>query len=582
MNFLSPGPLSEVHTEVDKPEACNKCHKSGKGLSISLCLDCHVEIKERLDKSKGFHGQMQSIEKQCFKCHPDHVGRDFKLIEWKPSKKQFDHKQTGYELTGAHIEVECDDCHNKKLIRDPQVLKILEKYPKKQSYLGVSDSCQSCHFDEHRGQLSKKCQNCHQSSRWKPVAKFNHQKTSFPLLGKHKNVACSKCHKTISDSGRSTSNLKPKNSTYMQMNGFPFGSCENCHKDVHNGSFGPDCKSCHNENSWKSIGGRMVSGSNFHDKTRYPLLGAHKNVSCKDCHGPWGNQKAKYKNMNFSKCTHCHIDAHGGQLTLVYPYPGNESKTCDACHTLESFSKVSYGISQHQKTRYPLVGSHQAVPCIDCHREKSSIERKISTKAVKALQFQKRKILVSLANFSEYGPLNQCESCHKDIHYGQFKQKACKNCHDTKSFFRISFDHNKDSQFALSSAHEKVPCYKCHKTVTSKKGDKAVLYKPLRSECSYCHEDIHAGQFRTKKGAPAKCEKCHGDADWKKDLTFDHNDKAYTSYFLEGKHKKVECNKCHPKITMRNKKESTLYKPLPKNCFGCHADYHKGEFGDFL
>ena len=38
------------------------------------------------------------------------------------------------------------------------------------------------------------CSRCHVFENWKP-SKFDHSTTRFALDGKHKNVACEKCHK---------------------------------------------------------------------------------------------------------------------------------------------------------------------------------------------------------------------------------------------------------------------------------------------------------------------------------------------------------------------------------------------------
>ena len=77
---------------------------------------------------------------------------------------------------------------------------MLAKEPKRTTYLGVSKRCDACHFDEHRGELSRECQKCHTETRLEADAgAFNHQTTAFPLLGKHKDVACAKCHPSIDD-----------------------------------------------------------------------------------------------------------------------------------------------------------------------------------------------------------------------------------------------------------------------------------------------------------------------------------------------------------------------------------------------
>ena len=156
----------------------------------------------------------------------------------------FDHETTGFSLKGAHAnsKVLCKDCH----------------YPSKK-YRDAPTKCNSCHqkADKHKGSLGPECQNCHEEKDWK-TTHFDHSKTKFDLLGKHKEVKCKACH--LNDKFKETPKL-----------------CNECHKkdDKHKGTFGPKCETCHNETSWKEI-------IFDHDKkTKYPLLGKHRkqNVS---------------------------------------------------------------------------------------------------------------------------------------------------------------------------------------------------------------------------------------------------------------------------------------------------------------
>lgn len=60
--------------------------------------------------------------------------------------------------------------------------------------------CEDCHEDVHAGQFARTqkpagCGDCHNSLKWRPSL-FDHDKrTTFPLLGVHKNVRCGDCHK---------------------------------------------------------------------------------------------------------------------------------------------------------------------------------------------------------------------------------------------------------------------------------------------------------------------------------------------------------------------------------------------------
>src|SRR5207245_1064554 len=45
---ISPGPLSRAHQSLSGPTQCTSCHKVGTGKPDLKCLECHVEIAQRL------------------------------------------------------------------------------------------------------------------------------------------------------------------------------------------------------------------------------------------------------------------------------------------------------------------------------------------------------------------------------------------------------------------------------------------------------------------------------------------------------------------------------------------------------
>ena len=58
-------------------------------------------------------------------------------------------------------------------------------------------------------------------------------------------------------------------------------ACGDCHKDPHQGRFGETCTKCHTEVDWKTVVAGSTESRAFHDKTRYPLRGAHVQVAGK-------------------------------------------------------------------------------------------------------------------------------------------------------------------------------------------------------------------------------------------------------------------------------------------------------------
>jgi hypothetical protein len=579
-DVFSPGPLAKPHEDLEGLKNCSQCHATGQALSQDTCLACHTELKSRVQAGTGYHGRIKGTALDCEKCHHDHRGKDFNMVEWLPSKKQFPHQDTGWPLKGKHAQTKCESCHTTRLIKAQDILDWLTAHPlQKSTHLGLSSACKACHFDDHRGQLSLSCQNCHNEKGWKPAPGFRHDKTAYPLTGKHKKVACVKCHELETDTETPKDAFPaPVSMRFAHYKDLAFQSCLDCHKDPHDGKFGERCESCHTTEGWKVMVNGPQKDTTFHDDTRYPLRGLHALVPCKSCHGPFPGQPAKFKNMAFKYCTDCHADSHERQLAQTHG-PG---PACERCHTIDGFRPSTYTAQEHQKSRYPLEGAHEAVACLDCHKNDPKLLSKVPPALHSKLVLQKRKLLFSETLFLIPGKLDRCETCHADPHAGQFQKGGtatpCTACHKLSSFHQLTFDHQKDSRFPLLGKHSTAACAACHKEVPLK-GTPTVRYRPLDMACDSCHADAHAGQFRTRGGAQA-CEQCHDANSWKAAL-FQHGP-PFTTYVLDGKHQTVECIGCHPDVNVGAAKPVRKYLHVPTTCEGCHEDFHKGEFKGFL
>jgi hypothetical protein len=609
--FFSPGPLARPHASLEGLASCNKCHEQQKGLSARLCLDCHQELAGRVARGNGFHGRLPPAKRaECQGCHPDHRGRELQLVDWEVGRDRFDHRKTGWPLEGTHARTTCNDCHQRPLVVDPAIRQMLDRKPARSTMLGLSTRCNSCHFDEHRGQLGPDCQKCHGETVWKPTARFNHQTTAYPLQGKHRDVACAKCHPGQQDERTPADAFpRPRATAFMEMKPIDHRTCASCHDDPHRGGFGPACASCHSEAAWKII----LTGGNkntaFHEKTRYPLRGAHIGVACRSCHGPAPGQPARFKGLPFAACSDCHEDAHLGQLQdgprdttggpregLARRAPPGQTRArgrppdCAGCHTVNGFSPARYELEQHAATRFPLEGAHETASCRGCHPVDRKLESRVSPVVRKKLRGERRPELWSFVVMQPRRSPQACAACHADVHRGQLAgektKDTCSRCHRTTSFTDLSFDHDRDSRFPLTGKHARTPCAACHET-ERRGGQPVVRYKPIETACARCHADYHLGQFSTtatsSEGGPRKarqCDFCHQTASFKETL-FAHNDGHFSSYPLEGKHAQVKCQSCHPTVRLGPEMKTVRYRPLPGECEGCHADYHKGEFRGF-
>ncbi|MCB0518288.1 MAG: hypothetical protein KDD27_05085, partial [Saprospiraceae bacterium] len=150
---LSPGDLSSPHAHLEGIANCTQCHTLGDKVSNDKCLECHKEIKSRMDGRAGYHYSKEVKGKDCFACHSDHHGRHFDMVHFDEEK--FDHGLAGYKLTGAHQKIDCRDCHRPDYVED----RILKK--RAETFLGLKTACINCHEDYHQKTLDNDCAKCH-------------------------------------------------------------------------------------------------------------------------------------------------------------------------------------------------------------------------------------------------------------------------------------------------------------------------------------------------------------------------------------------------------------------------------------
>lgn len=512
-------PLAGAHAA----QACRACHRpaflrssqtlqAGRanpsrtflGLSPA-CLSCHRD---------EHRGQFASTAKGgCLSCHT--------MESWQ--KRTFDHAKTSFPLTGRHQGVACASCHPAR--SDPK----MAADPNKQFtvFQGIRHAgCFDCHQDPHQGTFGATCQQCHTTAGWKQGARasFDHGRTGFPLTGQHRNVACASCHKTRDAAGAMT---------FRKM---AHGKCSDCHRDPHQGRFGATCQQCHSTAGWKT--GAARAGFD-HDKTRFPLRGEHREVSCQSCHLPGRPMRI----AKLDRCADCHRDPHAGQPT---------AKTCESCHTVAGFSPSKFTLEEHQKTRFPLQGAHLAVPCIACHKKTSRDRPEPGAAKLIPLRFSS----------------TACAACHGDPHKGEVSrfvsQGGCETCHSQEGFGRVIFDHDR-TRFPLEGGHQRVACGACHPVVDRGTAKQRVRFQGTPTACASCHGDPHEGQFA--RGSPAlQCAQCHSVLDWRR-VSFDH---SRARFQLEGAHRTVPCGACH-KTEARAGKRVVRFKPLPVTCEGCHG-----------
>lgn len=505
---ISPGNLTNSHAFLEGMSNCTKCHSLGKQLLKDNCLACHKEIQNRINRNSGYHSNSEVKNQDCWKCHSEHNGRNFEIIHFK--KNEFDHSKIKYPLLGSHQNLECSKCHKAEFIKDAELKK------RKNTYLGLDQKCAGCHEDFHKNTLGDNCAGCHNMNKFRPAALFDHNKAKYVLTGVHLKTPCEKCHLKETNNGKS----------FQKFKGIAFKNCSDCHKDVHKGKLGNDCKKCHNTSDFNSIN----KNSFDHSKTNFVLIGRHENVECTKCHGQKLSSKPKYEN-----CLSCHKDYHKGQLVK-----NDKITDCKDCHSEKGFSPSLFTIEKHSRTKFGLLGGHLAAPCKSCHLVKSEWNFRIESFL--------------------------CINCHENIHGKEISPKNLKNndcgfCHNVTTWNTVTFDHN-NTAFKLLGVHRNTECNKCHNK--SETNIKRLVFTSLDKDCQTCHKDVHYGQF--KEGNKTDCSKCHGFENWKPSK-FDH---SKTRYPLDGAHKNVDCIKCHKPVSDNSSRKYIIYKIEDIKCAACH------------
>jgi hypothetical protein len=256
-NAVSGFPLTGAHAAT----ACNLCH-TGNSFATAprTCVGCH--LKDYNQTANPNHPQA-GFPTDCSLCHS--------TVNWTGAT--FDHAKSSFPLTGAHVTVQCAQCHTNS------------------NFTTIPTNCDACHLTQYNQTTNPQhaaagfplnCALCHSTTNW-TSATFDHSKTAFPLTGAHTTVACALCH-------------VGNNYTTVPTD------CYSCHKADYTGVQNPNhiasnfpttCATCHTTTTW--------AGATF-NHTWFPIYsGTHARVwtTCADCH-------LDASNYNSFSCINCH------------------------------------------------------------------------------------------------------------------------------------------------------------------------------------------------------------------------------------------------------------------------------------
>jgi len=366
---------------------CADCHEIPNNFAIFTCISCHEHNQQEMDdKHQSVQGYIYTSE-ACFSCHP--TGE---------KGNAFNHSNSNFPLTGAHMSLDCLQCHQS-------------------GYQGTPIECFACHENHYNNTtnpshtqlgLSTDCTTCHTTDPdWKP-ALFPIHNQYYELLGRHLEIAndCNVCH---NGNYNTTSNL-----------------CFDCHNNAYTNALNPnhvaagiptECEQCHNSNAW-------IPSTFIHTTTGFELLGAHLTIQCSNCH------QGVITGLS-SECISCHQDDYNvAPNHMAQGYPTD----CELCHNSISWAQVTFN---HNNTNFPLLGAHQNVNCSQCHESGFT---GTTTICIDCHQ--------SVYNATTNPP-------HQILNFSF----ECLECHNMNGWIPANFNH---SFYPVDDRHEEINCNECH------------------------------------------------------------------------------------------------------------------------
>lgn len=309
-------PLTGTHRQI----TCESCHTDDVGGAFTPlptdCVSCHDKDYRN---AKSVDHVANNYPTDCTQCHS--------TVAWS-DQPTFDHVTVsgGFALVGAHARLRCASCH---------------QVPGMQPLFSPAsqDDCVACHrsdYDrEHSGSgFPTACVSCHNVNSWGD-ATFDHASTSFPLIGAHTSLACSRCH-------------SPSNN----LAALPSGpsDCVACHQAdydrQHGGSGIPTtCAACHTSSSWEGASADHVALSGG-----FALTGAHARASCTACHVVPDYTLKFATPSSQDDCVVCHLSEYNSEHSR-----SNTPTTCADCHNTSRWGDDPAAVAL-LGARFTLVG----------------------------------------------------------------------------------------------------------------------------------------------------------------------------------------------------------------------------------
>lgn len=310
------------------------------------------------------------------------------------------------------------------------------------------------------------CADCHSTAGWKMRrdAKFDHARdTHFQLVGRHAVVACARCHLSFRfDEPKATPS-----------------QCSTCHVDVHRGNLAGECIRCHNTTDFHDVQTVVL-----HQRTRFPLTGAHLQAPCQSCHR---TERGGAYTAVPRDCVACHKQARAAAASASVDH-STFPTDCGQCHVTLSWVGGTTFSHAVVARGFVLDGAHALQRCTVCH------------------------VVPGFALRFTPPPTgrNDCVACHRPdwqrVHAAAGYPTTCTDCH-TVNNWGASFNHDGNFFPILSGAHSGkwASCATCHTTSSN--------YKAFT--CFNCHEHAqslmdpkHSGRAGYSYDSQS-CYRCH-------------------------------------------------------------------------
>ncbi len=310
------------------------------------------------------------------------------IIQAQEIPADFDHDNTNFLLSGAHLKIECSICH----VRDV--------------YQGIPLTCEECHSTSSLIAKTKKgnnhfesvdaCDNCHTVDTWLG-ARIDHES----VIG-----TCIDCHNSIVTTGKPSDHIQSVD----------------------------ECQNCHTTRRWKQSGfdHEVITGNCFSCHNGTTAKGKHEkhrlsSNQCNDCHDvkSWKSKTYDHKGIK-SACLTCHQD-----VLPELPHPQNNK--CESCHDpKKKWQQLRF---EHQKT---------TELCANCHKDRVTVNHfLINTDAINRCDdchqatsswYTNLRFRHDIADYQDHRTNTDCRVCHLSnsssvlYRFGGFKPN-CAGCH---------------------------------------------------------------------------------------------------------------------------------------------------------